>query len=87
MDICNGCGNNAPAFGQLCNDCSKEVVCQNCNCKYKRGQGLQDVNLCPHCLHECLASSPEHQNADHDCDLDDPYETYGFDHQWELYEK
>lgn len=86
--ICNGCGNESPAWDQLCENCSKEIICQSCNRKYKRGQGLQNLDLCPSCVREFLESPEEEQRTNLDPDeLGDPYADYGFDHQWELYEK
>lgn len=89
--ICNGCGNESSAWNKFCEHCSKEVTCQNCNKTYRRGQGLQEVDLCATCLQEVFQETPdeeEHrlnlQNADPQCDSPDPYEIYGFDHQWEL---
>lgn len=90
--ICNGCGNASSAWDKLCNSCSQEITCQNCNKIYKRGQGLQEVNLCPICLREVFEQeSPEEEEhrlklqvTDPHFDNPDPYEMYGFDHQWEL---
>ena len=86
--ICNGCGNESPTWDQLCNDCSKEVRCQNCNGIYKRGQGLQEVNLCSVCLQEVFSKDEEEFFSPKKCLSPlDPCEENGFDHQWELYER
>ncbi len=91
--ICNGCGNESSAWDQLCTNCSQEIICQNCKRKYKRGQGLQDVDLCATCVRELLETTEEEEferevhtesKVNPECD---PYSDYGFDHQWELYEK
>lgn len=91
--ICNGCGNESPAWDQLCEDCCKEVRCQNCNDKYKRGQGLQEVNLCSTCLQEVFSKQDDDEEElfrpkkSKSPTTADPYEEYGFDHQWELYDR
>lgn len=91
--ICNGCGNESPAWDQLCTGCSKEVKCENCDKTYKRGQGLQEVNLCPGCLNEVFTQEDEEEcprkekRGTIDPEQNDPYEDHGFDHQWELYDR
>ena len=80
--ICNGCGNESPDWGKLCNACEQEVICHGCDTIYKRGQGLQDVNMCPRCLHESMETQEQEQfNLYGDCVS--PYEEYGFDYPWE----
>lgn len=91
--ICNGCGNESPAWDQLCGNCSQQVICQHCGDKYKRGQGLQEVNICASCLQEVFARDDDDEEelfptkrALPPRDLleqDDP--DYGFDYQWELF--
>lgn len=94
--ICNGCGNESPAWDQLCEGCSQHVTCQNCNGKYKRGQGLQEVSICAACLQEVLTNQDEEEEEVFrpkksaqftDVEQNDPYAEYGFDHQWELYDR
>jgi len=93
--ICNGCGNESPAWDQLCKGCCTRVRCQNCGDNYKRGQGLQEVNLCASCLQEVFAKQDEDEEEIFRAkksskpleEQNDPYEQYGFDHQWEFYER
>jgi predicted amidophosphoribosyltransferase len=80
--ICNGCGNESPAWDQLCDNCSQLVICQNCSKKYKRGQGLQEVDLCATCLNEVFSETTK--VVEHSTAYEDAYERYGFDHKWEL---
>ena len=88
LAICNGCGNESSAWDKLCDYCSQEVTCQSCHEKYKRGQGLQEVDICPRCLEDSFAAPPAN---DYKYDPEDvnfstnPYEDYGFDYQWETY--
>ncbi len=94
--ICNGCGNESPAWDQLCGHCSQQVACQHCGNKYKRGQGLQEVDICSSCLQEVFAQQDDDEEelfrptkrANPPRDLleqDDP--DFGFDYQWELYDR
>ena len=90
--ICNGCGNESAAWDQLCDNCSCKVRCQNCSNMYKRGQGLQEVDLCASCLQEIFAKQDEDEEeifrSPNTRPVNpDPYEEYGFDHQWELYDR
>lgn len=89
--ICNGCGNESLAWDKLCADCSKEVICENCEKTYNRGQGLQEVNLCPGCLNEVFSNHDEDDVLPHNGKREaidiDPYAEYGCDHQWELYDR
>ena len=96
--ICNGCGNESPAWDQLCEQCSQQVVCQHCGDKYKRGQGLQEVDICAPCLQEVFANQDEDEEeifrpnkspspSTDVTEQNDPYEEYGFDHQWEFYDR
>jgi len=93
--ICNGCGNESPAWDQLCEVCAQYVTCQNCNGKYKRGQGLQEVFLCAACLQEVFTNQDEEEEVFRPkkarstdvTEHSDPYAEYGFDHQWELYDR
>lgn len=96
--ICNGCGNESPAWDQFCANCAKEVICQGCNRKYKRGQGLQDVDLCSRCLNEALEDKEEREEEEYcrnsgvvePADVTeqiDPYIDYGFDHHWEFHDR
>lgn len=82
--ICNGCGGESPAWGELCKDCSQEVYCQNCTKLYKRGQGLIGVNLCATCLNEAFMEPEPEYVPKSPKPVVDPYEVYGFDHSWEL---
>lgn len=91
--ICNGCGDESPAWDQLCHQCAQTVTCQNCLNKYKRGQGLQEVNLCADCLQEIFSKDDEDEEelfrpskVKATPELNDT-EDYGFDHHWELYER
>jgi hypothetical protein len=75
--ICNGCGNESPAWDKLCNNCSQ-----------------QEVDLCASCVQEVFAKQDEDeeeyfrsQKSVRPTDVDDPHEEYGFDHQWELYDR
>lgn len=94
--ICNGCGNESPAWDQLCNGCQTTVRCQNCGNNYKRGQGFQEVNLCSSCIQEVFAKQDEDEEEIFRSskspkpptdEPNDPYEEFGFDHQWELYDR
>lgn len=86
--ICNGCGRESPAWDRLCTECSKEVVCKNCKQVYKRGQGLQDVDLCARCVNEAYQEEPEEFDLDDSGDITDRDDSdYGFDLHWELYDK
>ncbi len=83
--ICNGCGNASKAWDKLCDSCSVEVTCQDCKQKYKRGQGLQEVDLCPRCLNDALTEpAPEYDPEDVSF-CTNSYEEFGFDYPWETY--
>jgi hypothetical protein len=85
--ICNGCGGESPAWDKLCENCSKEVICQNCHKTYKRGQGLQEVDLCAKCLQTAFedVEIPEELPYGPYTNMVDSFVEYGFDHHWEAY--
>jgi hypothetical protein len=82
--VCNGCGNESPAWDKLCIHCSTLVSCQDCHETYKRGQGLQDVDLCPRCLNEAF-TEPAKETYPCEGDPRNPHEEFGFDYSWETY--
>lgn len=94
--ICNGCGNESAAWNKLCNDCDQKVTCQGCSAVYKRGHGLQEVNLCSTCLQEVFARQDEEEEEIFHSKkavrpptdvTENPHEEHGFDYQWELYDR
>lgn len=95
--ICNGCGGESPSWDKFCANCEKLVTCRDCHVQYKRGQGLQDVDLCHKCLNKAFAKEDEEveerkpvrvrHTSEVDPEQEDSYAEYGFDNQWELYDK